>query len=211
LYGHTDIAPQSDLNKNLLSALVKKHQYNAYNLVISSPLQRCRLLAEQVSIECQIPLTIVSDLKEMSFGDFDGVPFDEINQKNKQDWQLLEKFWEKPSEHTLRNGDSLVKFHHRVTTAWLTLLEKKFSCQQEGDKPYKVLLVAHGGVIRTILSHVLQLDWQNVALQQHLSLDNASCSHITVSWPFNDKNKSHSVINSIGMPMLSSLYQLDKL
>lgn len=205
LYGHTDVVPQSDLNKKLLSAIVKQHQRNAYDLVLSSPLQRCKLLAEQASIECHIPLTIVDDLKEMNFGDFDGVPFDEINQNCEQDWKLLERFWKKPSEHTLPNGESLAQFHRRVSTAWLTLIEKKFSCQLGVDKPYKVLLISHGGVIRTILSHVLQLNWQNVALQQHLNIDNASCSHITVSWPFNDKNKTHSVINSIGLPMLSIL------
>jgi len=211
LYGHTDIAPQLEQNKCLLAALVQTQQLTPYDLVISSPLQRCYLLAEQFSNESKIPLACLNNFKEMNFGDFDGVAFDDINfdnisQSNNQDWLRLEKFWQDPGRATLPNGEPLAQFHHRVITAWLRLITQQFSYLSSEKKSSKILLVTHGGVIRMILSHVLQLDWQSAALQQHLQIAIASCSQITISRPFSDKNKTHSVVNYIGLPMLNTTY-----
>jgi len=206
LYGHTDITPQLGQNKSLLAELVKFQQLAPYDLVISSPLQRCQLLAEQFSKACKIPLVCLNDFKEMNFGDFDGIAFDDINvDDNSQNWQLLEKFWQAPSNNTLPNAETLAQFHHRVTTAWLKLIKEQFSDLTREKKSFKILLVAHGGVIRMILSHALQLDWQSAAWQQNLQIVNASCSKITVSLPFCDKNKTHSVVNYIGLPKLNIL------
>ncbi len=210
LYGHTDIAPQVVQNKSLLTALVNSQQLTPYDLVISSPLQRCQLLAEQFSKTCQIPLTCLSDFKEMNFGDFDGVAFDDLNfddssQSNSQGWQLLEKFWHAPDDITLPKGEPLALFHHRIITAWLELIAQQFSNLSSNKKPIKILLVTHGGVIRMILSHVLQLDWQSATLQQHLQISNGSCSQITITRPFSENNKTHSVVNYIGLPMPSTI------
>ena len=210
LYGHTDIAPQVEKNQCLLSALVQTQQRTSYDLVISSPLQRCQILAEQLSKECQIPLACLNDFKEMNFGDLDGISFDDINfddssQSNSQNWQLLEKFWQAPGNITLPNSEPLAKFHHRIITAWLRLIEQQFSDLKSEKRSLKILLVTHGGVIRMILSHVLQLDWQSATLQQHLQIANASCSQITISRPFSEKNKTHSVVNYIGLPMRTTI------
>lgn len=220
LYGHTDVAPQLEQNKHLLAALIQSQQSTSYDLVISSPLQRCRLLAEQFSKKCQIPLVCLNDFKEMNFGDFDGIAFDDINfeginfdgysldnssQSNNQNWLLLEKFWQAPNKITLPNGEALAQFHHRVTTAWLKLIKEQFSDLSKEKKPLKILLIAHGGVIRMILAHALQLDWQSATWQQHLQIANASCSKVTISRPFSDKNKTHSVVNYIGSSMLNTL------
>lgn len=206
LYGHTDVAPKSKLNRDLLAVLDRRQQVTPYDLVVSSPLKRCKVLAEQFSKNSKVPLTIISELKEMNFGDFDGAPFEEINQNRKQDWQLLEAFWQKPNEITLPNGESLAEFNYRVTTAWLALVNQMISNKKSKKEPFKVLLITHGGVIRMILSYILQLDWRHPALQQHLNIANASCSGISISQPFNDKKRTHTVINSIGLPMLSTLY-----
>ena len=208
LYGHTDIAPQIEPNKRLLAALIQSHQLTPYDLVISSPLQRCHLLAEQFSKACQIPLVCLNDFKEMNFGDFDGIAFDDIDfdnisQSNNQNWQLLEKFWQAPGSIVLPNGETLAQFHHRVITAWLRLITEQFSDLTSEKKSSKILFVAHGGVIRMILAHALQLDWQSATWQQHLQIANASCSKITISCPYSDKNKTHSVVNYIGLPTIN--------
>jgi len=215
LYGQTDVAPQIEQNKCLLTALIQSHRLTYYDLVISSPLQRCHLLAESFSKACKIPFVYLSDFKEMDFGDFDGIAFDDIDldsmsfedisQSNNHNWQLLEKFWQTPSEITLPNGETLAQFHHRVTSAWLRLITQQLNGLTREKESSKILLVTHGGVIRMILAHVLQLDWQSATWQQHLHIANASCSKITITRPFGDKNKTHSVVNYIGMPMINSI------
>lgn len=202
LYGHTDIAPQVNENEQLLTALAQSSQFSSYDLVITSPLERCYLLAENFSKQCQIPLITITDFKEISFGDFDGVTFDDIAQSNSHDWYQLEQFWQAPGSFSLPHGETLPLFHHRVVSAWLNLIAEQFSHLGDDKKPLKVVLVTHGGVIRMILAHVLQVDWQSATWQQHLEIANASCTKITISRPFKDKNKKHCIVNYIGLPML---------
>jgi len=205
LYGYTDIAPQTEQNNRLLAALVQSQQLSPYDLVISSPLQRCQLLAQQFSTMNKIPLVCLNGFKEMNFGDFDGVAFDDISSSNSQGWQLLEKFWQAPSNIHLPNGETLQQFHHRVTSAWLALITQQFNDLTNRQKPLRILLVAHGGVIRMILADILQLDWQSATWQQHLQIANASCSKIAISRPFSEQNGTHCVVNYIGLPMLDTI------
>lgn len=208
LYGHTNIAPQLEQNEKLLAALIQVHQQSPYDLVVSSPLQRCQILAEHFSKTCQVPLVCLSDFKEMDFGDVDGIPFEQLSpspQSNNENWLLLERFWQAPNDVTLPNGESLSKFRQRVISSWNNLISQQGINLSKKNKSLKILVLTHGGVIRMILSHLLPLNWQCASLQQHLQVANASKTKITISCPFPDKKKTHSVVNYIGLPMLPAV------
>jgi alpha-ribazole phosphatase/probable phosphoglycerate mutase len=203
LYGSTDIAPQLVENNKLLIALDNTQRSAPYDLVISSSLQRCQTLAKKFSQQHDIPFICLDNLQEMNFGDYDGVSFDDINQSPKYHWQLLEAFWQSPSNESLPNAETLTQFHQRVIASWTTLVSQQLNELHCDNKPRRVLLVTHGGVICMILAHILQLNWQSASWQQHLQIANGSCSKITISQPYKDKNNTHSVVNYIGLSMIS--------
>ncbi len=206
LYGHTDVAAKEEENRRVLAAfsatksLISDEQ--DYDLVISSPLQRCRLLAEQLSRQMQCPHQVLAAFQEMSFGLLDGVPFDHLAGVNgpaeqaEKNWSLLEAFWQSPAEVCLPEAESLLDFHYRVTQAWSQLVN--FYSQEQHKSVKRILLITHGGVIRMILAYILQLDWRKGSWYQHLQISYASCSKVTID----NQSVLHTNVNYIGLPLL---------
>jgi len=165
LYGKTDIAccPQPFAN-----SLAKLRQCAAqFDLIISSPLQRCALLAQQLSEQSKLPLLIENDFQEIDFGIMDGIAFADLQ----QEWSTLEKFWAQPSHFTLPQAEGLADFNWRVLTAWKNLLESS------GNE--RILVICHGGVIRQIIADCLGIDWQQPKLYQSLQITNSSTTQIS--------------------------------
>ncbi len=251
LYGSTDIKPLAAENERLLAQLItQQNTSKAYHNVICSPLQRCQSLAMKFAQSSQLPLHICDNLQEMNFGDFDGIPFDEmvfkgvikeakettkvsLNEKSSTvQWSLLEKFFQDPAATVLPEGELLVDFYQRVIQAWQCLVEQQltFASEQkqtsqstsshlkitqrqssqsqstqrqnsESQSPRRVLVVAHGGVIRMILAHILQLDWRQASWHQQLHIGHASLTRVCLSQPY-DNEKILQQITTIAMPFL---------
>ena len=119
-----------------------------WQTVISSPLLRCKAFAETLSDQ----VVIASQFREISFGDWDGQLTEAVHQQTPQ---AVEAFWQNPADNTPPNGERLMDFQHRITDAWQTLIQ-----QHQGKN---ILLVTHGGVIRLILAHVLQMPLRPVS------------------------------------------------
>ena len=186
LYGHTDIKVQAGHDQQLLDELLKVKQ--SFTHIISSPLQRCNNLARQFSNLSGLPLTTFDCLKEISFGDLDGKAFDTV----KEQWPVLEKFWQNPAQHPLPNSESLDDFYARINDAFKHLI-LNFNDQ-------RLLLICHGGVIRMLLSIVLELDYKNPKLFSHLRIENGSISKIS-----HNNSAQFSQVEGINLPILSSL------
>ncbi len=121
-------------------------QAGPWQQIITSPLQRCRLFAEHLALEQALPLESEADFMELDFGQWDGRSTQEIQQT---DAQGLQRFWSDPVNHAPPGGESLAQFQRRVLAAWQRLL------QRHQDK--RILLIAHGGTLRTLLAHVLEM------------------------------------------------------
>ena len=117
-----------------------------WNAVLSSPLIRCAAFARELSEQCSRSLEIVSDLREIGFGSWEGFSVAEIEAKQPQ---ALHRFWQDPVKYPPPEGETLTDFCVRVTTAWNDIL-----LRYPGQH---LLLVCHGGVIRMLLSHVLEI------------------------------------------------------
>ncbi|GAC1438156.1 MAG: alpha-ribazole phosphatase [Sediminibacterium sp.] len=104
--------------------------------IYSSPLQRCRKLAEALFPQHQIQLH--EDLKELHCGHWEMQPWDAIPKTEMQPW--MEDFVNVP----VPGGESYTQLHQRVINC-LQLI-----CQEAGP----VAIVAHGGVLRSIASHI---------------------------------------------------------
>ncbi|UPR34188.1 histidine phosphatase family protein [Vibrio cyclitrophicus] len=183
LNGLSDVLVNADLQQRIGEALVT--QDITFESIVTSPLRRCSDLANLSAQRMSLPLSIVTGFQEMNFGEVDGVPFDELEDK----WEMLETFWQAPANHQLTGAESLQGFHDRVTQAWSQLLN---------DPSDNILLVTHGGVIRILLAHCLDIDWKNPSLYSKLSIENASITHIQIT----QFAQSFISVKSIGLPVL---------
>lgn len=163
LFGRTDVAVCDSGWQQMLanSCLLQDVQQ-----VLSSPLLRCAKFAHFYSQQHQLGCQLETEIQECDFGQWDGVPFDQLQQQ----WSQLEAFWQAPAEVTPPEGESLSAMQQRVVACWQRLL-----AQYRGQN---LLLVTHGGVIRLLLATVLQLDWRNPALYSQLQIPYASISKV---------------------------------
>lgn len=116
----------------------------AWDRVISSPLVRCAGFARALSQDCSIPLRLDDRLQEMDFGAWEGRTAAELMQT---DAEALTRFWDNPARHSPTDGESLAVFGARVLSAWQAMVADATDDHR--------LCVAHGGVIRVILCHLL--------------------------------------------------------
>lgn len=167
LNGHTDVLVEPAEQQRITQKVVESQI--PFSHIISSPLRRCADLADILAPKIACRVEWLDQIQEISFGEVDGVPFDELTSQ----WPLLETFWQDPANHQLPKGESLAAFHYRIIEGWKHILQRR-------DE--HLLVVTHGGVIRLLLAHLLDLDWKNAKLYSNLSIANASVTHIQVSF-----------------------------
>lgn len=176
LYGHTDVQVAQSTNDKICQDFIGFCQRNDVSIdnIITSPLVRCASLAQRIAMSQSLATpALVNAFKEMNFGQYDGVPFDTLHQQP-QHWQVLESFWQDPVQHTLPKAELLTGFSYRVSHAWQQLVE------QTRQQQLNTLVVCHGGVIRMILVHVLNVDFRNPLWYTQLSIDNGSLTTIAI-------------------------------
>ena len=137
-----------------------------WDLVISSPLQRCQVFAEQFAAERGLPLRIEADLRELHFGEWEGRNAAEILFA---DEQALGQFWNDPYGFTPPGGEPVRDFANRVLTTI-----GRLSAELAGQR---VLLITHGGVMRLLLARARGLPEAQLLQVEvpHASLKGLSC------------------------------------
>ena len=113
-----------------------------WDVIVSSTLKRCACFAEQLAKTTELPLLLNHDLKEMYFGDWEGVSTQQIYETLPE---LLANFWQKPSQYCPPGAETLMQFQARVLNGFQYLL---------GDMQMRnrqhALVVTHGGVIKLL-------------------------------------------------------------
>ncbi len=133
------------------------------NCVYASDLKRARNTAEIISKHHNLQPNTLAGLREMNFGDWEGMNFKEIERDY---YDLFEKWKEDPTSVSPPGGEMLAEFQKRIIDS----LEKIISNQQ-GDNT--VLVVSHGGAIRIMLAYYLKIPLQYF---WRIDIDNASVS-----------------------------------
>ncbi|MDD5384709.1 MAG: histidine phosphatase family protein [Gallionella sp.] len=118
-----------------------------YHTVLSSPLTRCAVFAQDYAQRHGLPLHFDARFQEMDFGAWDGCSAAEIAAAD-AGAGALENFWRDPVVFTPPQAEPLLSFQARVLAAWQEL-PARYPDQ-------RVLLVTHGGVMRIILCHLQQ-------------------------------------------------------
>jgi alpha-ribazole phosphatase len=134
--------PLSDKGWQQMRAAVGEHC--PWHAVVSSPLCRCADFATELAQRHGLPLSLDERFKEIGFGDWEGCTKDEITAAAPQ---ALQDFYADPVAHRPPGAELLAGFGERVVTAWSQVMQEHAGRQ--------VLLVAHAGVIRVLVCHVL--------------------------------------------------------
>jgi alpha-ribazole phosphatase len=148
-YGQADI----DVTETFLkeAAIIKNHLPENIAAVYSSPLQRCTKLAAHLFPEHQ--LNLHADLMEINCGHWEMRRWDEIPMEETQPW--MDDF----VNVQIPGGESYVDLFERVSGKFEEIIFLSLSGHPKNlpsgeDKGGAFVLVAHGGVIRSILSHI---------------------------------------------------------
>ena len=121
-----------------------------WELIISSPLQRCLNFAKQLSQQRKLPLKINAGFQEINFGDWEAKTADEINQQ----WPAhLMKFYQDPIKNPPPKGENMFDFQQRILKSWQQTLE-----DHQGQT---ILVITHAGVIRTLFCELLKIPTEN--------------------------------------------------
>lgn len=144
-YGQSDldVSPQFD---NELATLRQKLQHEAIDAMYSSPLQRCRKLAHALAtVQAQTPLDVQQDarLQELHFGDWEMQPWEAIPR------QVFDVWAQNYAELAPPNGETFAALQARGV-ACLQELQQRHAGEH-------VLVVTHGGMIRALIAHVLNM------------------------------------------------------
>ncbi|MCU4502709.1 histidine phosphatase family protein [Acinetobacter sp. WU_MDCI_Abxe161] len=124
----------------------------SWDVIISSSLKRCACFAEQLAKTTGLPLFLNHDLKEMYFGDWEGISTQQIYDTSPE---LLANFWQKPSQYCPPRAETLMEFQTRVLKGFQDLL-----AHMQQQNLQHALVVTHGGVIKllTCLARQQSLD-----------------------------------------------------
>lgn len=162
--GSTDDELSDNGWQQMQDALENKH---GWDVIVTSPLQRCFEFAESLADEEGLNLHINEQLQEIHFGDWEGQSPDEIMQS--EDAEKLNAWWQSPTKETPPRGEDFHDFRSRVL--------KEFGKITRQNKNKHVLLVTHAGVIRLFLMHILGMQDENLF---RLNVDYASFSRIRI-------------------------------
>lgn len=105
-------------------------------------------------------------LKEINFGDFEGMTFDEIKSKFPKEFQ---KMINEGYNYKYPNGESLIMTYGRVAEEIDEIILD--------NKDKTVLICSHGGTIRNIITHLISKSYE---YHWNFKIDNASVSILEI-------------------------------
>lgn len=141
-YGQFDVPLEATFLQDI--ADIKNKLPDDFDIIFSSPLKRCSLLAEHISSE---KLVYNQSLMEMNFGTWENKTWDSIDQKLLNEW--MDNFVSVKTP----GGESLELLYERVIIFFEWLRTQKHK---------KVALITHAGVIRCIWAYLLDIPLENI-------------------------------------------------
>lgn len=133
-YGQTDLDITESFNEE--AAIIRRHLPEGIVAVHSSPLQRCHRLASHLFPAH--PIFLHHELMEIHCGQWEMKGWDELPKEEVDPW--MKDF----VQIRIPGGESYLDLHQRVTRCYEAI--------KAASGP--LAIVAHGGVIRSILSYI---------------------------------------------------------
>ena len=165
LSGHIDssISQEGKEQINKITNYLKDFDIDKiYSTTSSRTKDTVKKLSELKSIE----IIEKESLKEISFGDFEGLTFDEIKDKYPKEFQHM---IQKGYEYKYPNGESLIDSYNRVC------IELDNIISNNDDRT--ILICSHGGTIRNIITYLISNSYK---YHWNFKIDNGSVTILEV-------------------------------
>jgi len=130
-----------------------------FSNIYSSPLSRTMETARIINRRRGLEIKVMQDLKEMDFGKWEGMKFEEINSTYNIDYQ---KWLDDPYHNRPTGGEDFQELTDRTTAA----IDRILAENSDGSS---VAVSTHGGVILSLLVHWLQIPldrWKSIIQRQ---------------------------------------------
>ena len=118
--------------------------------VISSPKERCKTLAQEISGQHELDISVDNRIAEFNFGIFESLTYEQAQKLHPNEWA---KWIQNDCAYSLPDGESINSFEKRV---------REFSCDiKQMDESKNIAIISHGGVITSLLCYLLDLKISN--------------------------------------------------
>ncbi|QJA09635.1 histidine phosphatase family protein [Romboutsia sp. CE17] len=183
LSGHID-SILSEEGKKQIKDLNKFLQLEKIDKIYTTTSSRTKYTVEEIAQERNMEIIEKDTLKEISFGDFEGLDFNEIKDRYPDEFQ---KMIDEGYNYRYPNGESLVDSYNRVVK------EIKDIVNNNDNK--NILICSHGGTIRNILTYLISNSYN---YHWNFRIDNCSVTTLEIDNGFaviNNMNNT-SFLNS---------------
>lgn len=161
--GHRDI-PLSEEGREQARKIARRLSTEKVDAAYASDLSRALETAEIIAEYHNLEVKVIPDLKEMNFGQWEGLTHGEIDS---QFPESMATWLKDPLKSKIPGGESMNDVALRCQTGMSGIL---------ADNPYKnALVVAHGGIIRIIIAQALGIELKHY---WKFRMDNVSLSII---------------------------------
>ncbi|OIQ89766.1 putative phosphoserine phosphatase 2 [mine drainage metagenome] len=165
-YGQSDVDVSAQFDDELRS-LQKKLAAFSFDAVYASPLQRCQKLATALCADDSLGIStsnikLDTRLKELSFGDWELSPWEAIPR------EIFDVWANDYANLAPPNGETFSQLHAR-TKSFIDEVGR----HSQGKS---VLVVTHGGVIRSVLAEVLNMPLKGLF---RIAIDHVSVTQIS--------------------------------
>ncbi len=163
--GHTDVE-LSEVGKAQAVKVGERLKKEKINAIYSSDLKRAYDTGLQIAKRCRLSCITQEDLRETSFGEWEGLTYKEISSKYPK---LVKKWRSDPETIKPPGGESFRQMQERVINIFNKIISK-----HPGET---VALISHGGTIRVLLCYIL-----GVKLKYYwkFKVDNCSITRIEI-------------------------------
>jgi len=155
--------------------------YDEWDIIITSPLQRCRAFAEALGEKRNISVVVEKNLKEVGFGSWEGKTPAEIKEKNLVEFDA---FYADPVNNRPEGAEPLDEFIQRVVGVYTEVVEK-YSGKH-------LLIVAHAGVNRALIANAIDA---SPAGMYRIDVRNAGLSRVVGCGKGNNKLEFHNFMS----------------
>lgn len=138
-YGHTDVPLAETAEQDIQAALAPLPRFD---LVYSSPAQRCLRLATTLAQRDEAPLMVAPELLELHFGEWEHLPWAQIPREHSDPW--AEDTWNRAPP----GGETEHALWTRVASWYRTA---------SWSQAARCAVVAHGGSLRVLRCLILNL------------------------------------------------------
>lgn len=115
--------------------------------VYSSDLKRCVETGSYLRAE-ESGRTLSKELREMNFGRWEGLTYDEIKERYPEELETWEADW---TDYVISGGESFSIMSRRVIKEFGEILKKHNCAGSDG----RIAVITHSGCIRSILAHYI--------------------------------------------------------